>query len=165
MCQAADGSQASCQLLIVGSNLRAFESFESGDERPAVANCQFQLSQIGHQRVFTRLECAKCGFKGVALILEALSAMLKTTRCEHCSETLGLDRWLGLLLEAYMHMCMCMCMYMYMCTCLCMCRCFKGDKQRTYTFGTYAPESVDSEPFARSSKMVVRNKRSNPSFF
>lgn len=34
------------------------------------------------------------------------------------------------------------------CTCLCMCRCCKGDKQRTYMVGTYAPESVDSEPFA-----------------
>ena len=44
-------------------------------------------------------------------------------------------------------------MHVHMCTCLCMCRCCKGDKQRTYRFGTYAPESVDSEPFARSSKM------------
>ena len=40
-------------------------------------------------------------------------------------------------------------MHVHMCTCLCMCRaarCCKGDNKRIYTSGTYAPESVDSEP-------------------
>ena len=87
-----------------GSNLRAVDNFELVDELPAVANRQFQLSQISHQRVFPRLERAKCDLKAVALILEALGAMLKTAQREHCSETLGRDNWLGVLLETYMHM-------------------------------------------------------------
>eukprot|EP00964_Phaeocystis_antarctica_P016111 scaffold8918_cov59-Phaeocystis_antarctica.AAC.4 len=64
--------------------------FELADELPALAKRQGQVTQIGHQRALSRVECAECDLKGVALVLEELGAVFKTARCEHCRESLVL---------------------------------------------------------------------------
>ena len=62
----------------------AFGIFEFGNELPALAKRQGQVAQIGHQRAFSRVECAECDLKGVALVLKELGAVLKAARRKHC---------------------------------------------------------------------------------
>ena len=64
--------------------LRVLGSLELGDELPALAKRQGQVAQIGHQRAFSRVECAECDLKGVTLVLKELGAVLKVARRKHC---------------------------------------------------------------------------------
>ena len=65
-----------------------------GDELPAVAKRQLQISQVGEKSLFPRRKRVQCLLKGVALILEPLGVVLQATGREHCGNVFGCG-WLG----------------------------------------------------------------------
>ena len=70
-----------------GSSLRAVDNFELVDELPAVANRQFQLSQIDHQRVFPRLERAISNFNAISRVWPSSSKHLARCSRPHNAST------------------------------------------------------------------------------
>ena len=66
---------------------RVLGSIELGNEPPALAKRQGQVTQISQQRALCRIKCTECDLKCVALVLKKLGVVLKAARSEDCDES------------------------------------------------------------------------------